>query len=52
MQEFSNNIKNIKIMKDIIEDYKKERFTLREWVVYGIVAPAALIVLCILVSSI
>lgn len=26
-------------MNEIIEDYKRENFTLKEWVKYGIIAP-------------
>ena len=33
-------------MKEIIEDYKRENFTATEWVVYGIVYPLALILIC------
>ena len=37
-------------MKDLMNDYKEGRFTLREWVVYGILAPLALIATCLLVG--
>ena len=40
--------KNDKAMKQIIEDIKGERFTTREYVAYGILAPAALFAACIL----
>lgn len=34
-------------MKPIIEDYKSENFTAREYVVYGIIAPVLLFTACI-----
>ena len=39
-------------MNDIIKDYMKESFTLREWLVYGVIAPAALIIICLLAGAI
>ena len=30
----------------VIEDYKRENFTAKEWVVYGIIAPILLIIIC------
>ena len=33
-------------MKEIIEDYKRENFTTKEWVKYGIIAPLLLIIIC------
>jgi len=37
-------------MKQLIniiqEDYKKEGFTRRDYIIYGIVAPALLVILC------
>lgn len=35
-------------MKDLLNDYKNEGFTLREWFFYGILAPVALIAICLL----
>lgn len=35
-------------MKDLFDDYENEGFTLREWFVYGILAPVALIATCLL----
>ncbi len=35
-------------MNKIIEDYKRENFTPREYVVYGIIAPVSLFAACIL----
>lgn len=35
-------------MNKIIEDYKRENFTARECVVYGIIAPIILFAACIL----
>ena len=37
-------------MKDLMNDYKEGRFTLRELVVYGFLAPLALIATCLLVG--
>ena len=30
----------------VIEDYKRENFTATEWVVYGIIVPTLLIIIC------
>lgn len=38
------------IMKEIIEDYKAEGYTLAEWVKYGVIVPMVLIGLCLLAS--
>jgi len=32
-------------MKEIIEDFKRENFTAKEWVVYGIIVPLLLIII-------
>lgn len=32
----------------MMKDYMSEDFTAREWLMYGLVAPAALIVLCLI----
>lgn len=39
-------------MKDIINDYKNENYTAWEWFYYGMVAPAVLILLCVLADLI
>lgn len=39
-------------MNDIIKDYRNENFTLREWVKYGILYPAGLILFCLLAGMI
>lgn len=43
-------------MKDLIhiirQDYKSEGFTRRDYIIYGILSPIALIALCILAESI
>lgn len=30
-------------MKELLEDYRREGFTLREWVIYGVLYPLGLI---------
>ena len=30
----------------MMKDFKEENFTLKEWIIYGVVAPVALILLC------
>lgn len=35
-------------MKDIIKDYMQEDFTMKEWLKYGVLYPAALIIACLL----
>jgi len=46
----------LNIMKEFIkafmEDYQKENFTKREWIVYGIIAPVVLIALCVISEAI
>lgn len=37
-------------MKDIIKDFKDEGFSLREWVIYGVLAPLGLIAVCLVAS--
>lgn len=39
-------------MKRIIEDYRNERFTLGDFIVYGICCPSALIAVCVIVELI
>ena len=39
-----------KIMNDIIKDLMNEDYTMRDVVLYGIVAPAALVLVCVLAS--
>ena len=38
-------------MNDIIKDYLSEKFTCRQCVVYGIVAPLVLVLVCGLAGS-
>lgn len=38
------------VMKDIIKDFREEGYTLREWVIYGVLAPVGLVALCLLAS--
>ena len=49
-------IKNMRIMKELFEvmqkDILSEEFTKREYIVYGIVAPLALIAVCVLAEFI
>ncbi len=35
-------------MNDIIKDYLKENFTLKEWIKYGVCYPIGLILACVL----
>ena len=35
-------------MKELIEDYMQGDYTLREWVIYGVLVPLALVVICLL----
>jgi len=30
----------------MMKDFKEENFTLKEWIIYGLLAPIALILLC------
>jgi hypothetical protein len=39
-------------IKAFMEDYQKENFTKREWIVYGIIAPVVLIALCVISEAI
>lgn len=47
---FRNLIKQDRTMKELydimMKDFKEENFTLKEWIIYGVVAPLALILLC------
>ena len=50
------NQKQDKTMKELydimMKDFKEENFTLKEWIIYGVVAPVALILLCCLAELI
>lgn len=35
-------------MKDIIDDYKSEKFTVMDWLLYGVAYPMGLIILCLI----
>lgn len=37
-------------MNDIIKDLKEENFTKKEWLLYGVVMPIALVLIAILCS--
>lgn len=37
-------------MNDIIKDFKEENFTKKEWLLYGVVMPIALVQIAILCS--
>lgn len=37
-------------MNDFIKDFKNEGYTLREWIIYGVIAPTVFIVVAILAS--
>lgn len=37
-------------MNDLINDYKDEGFTLKEWLVYGVALPVVVIVIAILAA--
>lgn len=37
-------------MNDIIKDFRNEGFTVKEMVMYGIIAPMVLIALCLIAS--
>lgn len=39
-------------MKELIEDIKKEKFTIREYLIYGLVAPLALVAACVIAELI
>ena len=41
----------MELLNIIIEDYRKENFTSKEWLVYGLLAPLALTAVCILASA-
>lgn len=38
-------------MKEIINDYKNENFTMKEYIIYGIIIPLAMVVAVILASN-
>lgn len=35
-------------MKEIIDDYKSEKFTVKDWLLYGVDYPMGLIILCLI----
>lgn len=35
-------------MKELIEDYRREQLSRREWIIYGVIAPAAFVLLIVL----
>ena len=35
-------------MNELIEDYKREKFTLKDWLLYGVAYPLGLIILCLI----
>lgn len=35
-------------MNELIEDYKRENFTLKDWLLYGVAYPLGLIILCLI----
>lgn len=37
-------------MNDIIKDYMKEDFTMKEWVIYGVVVPLVILLIAVFVS--
>lgn len=37
-------------MNDIIKDFKEENFTKKEWLLYGVVMPIALVLIAIFCS--
>lgn len=39
-------------MKELIEDIKKEKFTIREYIIYGLVAPLAFVAACVVAELI
>ena len=45
-----NNL-TICVMDDFVNDYKNDGYTLREWVIYGVIAPMALIAIACLAST-
>ena len=44
------SFKTITIMNDIIKDYMKEDFTMKEWVIYGVVVPLVILLIAVFVS--
>lgn len=39
-------------MNDIIKDYKDEKFTKMDWLYFGLIAPALLVLVCVAVDII
>ena len=39
-----------KIMKELLEDFNREQFTLKEWMWYGVAYPLGVIILAMLFS--
>lgn len=35
-------------MKEIIDDYKCEKFTVKDWLLYGVAYPMGLTILCLI----
>ena len=35
-------------MKEIIDDYKSEKFTVKDWLLYGVTYPMGVIILCLI----
>ena len=35
-------------MKEIIDDYRCEKFTVKDWLLYGVAYPMGLITLCLI----
>lgn len=50
MQEFSFNQTKETIMKDIIDDWMEEDFTIGEMLIYGMLYPTIIIALAILLG--
>lgn len=38
------------MMKELIEDFNREDFTMKEWLIYGVAYPLGVIILAILFS--
>ena len=43
--------KKYNVMNDLIKDFKEGEYTLREWIIYGVIAPMLLIAVAILASA-
>lgn len=37
-----------KFFEEMLKDYQEDGFSRREWIVYGVIAPVALILVCLL----